>query len=164
MVISIASGKGGTGKTTIAVNLALLFSKGTVQLIDCDVEEPNAHLFLNPSFHEVTSVGIQVPRIDESSGDFIRVYLKVEDGRISAFKFLTQGYPGAISTSSIATELAIGNTLEEALKLTDNDVIEAAAGIPARKTHCRILAIRELHEVIVHYREKQAEESKRSQQ
>jgi MinD superfamily P-loop ATPase len=66
MIISIASGKGGTGKTTIAVNLALSLPKGTVQLIDCDVEEPNAHLFLSPSIRQVASVGIPVPRIDES--------------------------------------------------------------------------------------------------
>jgi MinD superfamily P-loop ATPase len=66
MIISIASGKGGTGKTTIAVNLALSLPKGTVQLIDCDVEEPNSHLFLSPTTHQVTSVGIPVPRIDES--------------------------------------------------------------------------------------------------
>jgi MinD superfamily P-loop ATPase len=66
MIISIASGKGGTGKTTIAVNLALSLPKGTAQLIDCDVEEPNSHLFLSPSIHQVTSVGIPVPRIDES--------------------------------------------------------------------------------------------------
>src|SRR4030043_856395 len=66
MIISIASGKGGTGKTTIAVNLALSLPTRTAQLIDCDVEEPNSHLFLNPFFHQVTSVGIPVPRIDES--------------------------------------------------------------------------------------------------
>jgi MinD superfamily P-loop ATPase len=66
MILSIASGKGGTGKTTIAVNLALSLPKGTAQLIDCDVEEPNSHLFLSPSIQKVTSVGISVPRIDES--------------------------------------------------------------------------------------------------
>jgi MinD superfamily P-loop ATPase len=66
MIISIASGKGGTGKTTIAVNLALSLPKGPVQLMDCDVEEPNSHLFLSPSIHLTTSVGISVPRIDES--------------------------------------------------------------------------------------------------
>ncbi len=66
MIISIASGKGGTGKTTIAVNLALSLPKGTVQLIDCDVEEPNSHLFLSPTIHQVTSVGIPIPRMDET--------------------------------------------------------------------------------------------------
>ncbi len=70
MIISIASGKGGTGKTTIAVNLALSLPKGEVQLIDCDVEEPNSHLFLSPSIHRVTAVGIPVPRIDESKCTF----------------------------------------------------------------------------------------------
>jgi nitrogen fixation NifU-like protein len=88
---------------------------------------------------------------DPTCGDFIRVYLKVEDGKISAFKFLTQGCPGAISTSSIATELAIGKTLEQALKLTDNDVIHAAGGIPARKAHCSLLAIKGLHQAILNY-------------
>jgi len=66
MIISIASGKGGTGKTTVAVNLALSLPTRTAQLIDCDVEEPNSHLFLSPTFHQVSSVGILVPRIDES--------------------------------------------------------------------------------------------------
>jgi len=66
MIISIASGKGGTGKTTIAVNLALSLPKGTVQLIDGDVEEPNSHLFLSPTIHQVTSMGIPVPQIQRS--------------------------------------------------------------------------------------------------
>jgi nitrogen fixation NifU-like protein len=91
---------------------------------------------------------------DPTCGDFIRVYLKVEDGKIAAFKFLTQGCPGAISTSSIATELTIGKTLEEALELTDNDVIKAAGGIPARKAHCSLLAIRGLHQAILNYQNK----------
>ena len=88
---------------------------------------------------------------DPTCGDFIRVYINVRDGKISDFKFLTMGCPGAISTSSIATELAIGKTLEEALQLTDNDVIEAAGGIPARKAHCSLLAIRGLHQAILNY-------------
>jgi nitrogen fixation NifU-like protein len=88
---------------------------------------------------------------DPTCGDFIRVYIKVKDGKISDFKFLTMGCPGAISTSSIATELAIGKTLEEALKLTDNDVIEAAGGMPARKAHCSLLAIKGLHQAILNY-------------
>lgn len=64
--IAIASGKGGTGKTTVAVHLAatLLFRKRTVQYLDCDVEEPNGHLFLKPKIENSASVGIPVPVVD----------------------------------------------------------------------------------------------------
>ncbi len=64
MIISIASGKGGTGKTTVAVNLAL--SLNNVQLLDCDVEEPNAHLFLKPQIHAEKVASIPIPEVDES--------------------------------------------------------------------------------------------------
>jgi MinD superfamily P-loop ATPase len=63
MIISIASGKGGTGKTTVATNLAVSVS-GPVQLLDCDVEEPNAHLFIRPSIQETITVTTPVPEID----------------------------------------------------------------------------------------------------
>jgi MinD superfamily P-loop ATPase len=67
MIISVASGKGGTGKTTVAVNLALFLARensAKVQLLDCDVEEPNAHLFLRPELDSSQPVSIPVPRID----------------------------------------------------------------------------------------------------
>jgi len=68
MIISIASGKGGTGKTTVAVNLALSLSN--VQLLDCDVEEPNSHIFLKPEIDTVKSAGTLVPVIDHDSCDY----------------------------------------------------------------------------------------------
>jgi MinD superfamily P-loop ATPase len=64
MIISVASGKGGTGKTTVATNLARSIGSN-VQLLDCDVEEPNAHLFINPSFEESETVFMPVPEVDE---------------------------------------------------------------------------------------------------
>ena len=63
MIISVASGKGGTGKTTVATNLAVSVDQ-VVQLLDCDVEEPNAHLFLKPDIHESRTVTTPVPEID----------------------------------------------------------------------------------------------------
>jgi MinD superfamily P-loop ATPase len=68
MVISIASGKGGTGKTTVAVNLAL--SIDNAQLLDCDVEEPNAHIFLKPQIKEQKKAYIPVPEIDEAKCNY----------------------------------------------------------------------------------------------
>ena len=69
MIVSIASGKGGTGKTTVAVNLALSAGKNT-QLLDCDVEAPNAHIFIKPQIQEKTSVFIPVPDIDKRKCNF----------------------------------------------------------------------------------------------
>jgi len=66
MRIAVASGKGGTGKTTISVNLALaLAEEEKIQFVDCDVEEPNAHLFLNPTFDKKRSISKLLPQIDE---------------------------------------------------------------------------------------------------
>ena len=63
MIISVASGKGGTGKTTVATNLALSIGS-QVQLLDCDVEQPNAHLFIQPVFDRTETVTTPVPEID----------------------------------------------------------------------------------------------------
>ena len=62
MIVSIASGKGGTGKTSVAVNLAL--SVGDVQLLDCDVEEPNAHLLLHPDLKKTEPVYTLIPLVN----------------------------------------------------------------------------------------------------
>ena len=68
MIISIASGKGGTGKTTIATNLAL--SLGKVQVIDCDVEEPNANIFFNAEIKEREDVTVEIPEIDKEKCNY----------------------------------------------------------------------------------------------
>jgi nitrogen fixation NifU-like protein len=93
---------------------------------------------------------------DPICGDYIEVSLRVEGDKIADFKFLMSGCPAAIATSSIATELAIGKTIQEAMAMTDNDVIVAAGGIPARKAHCSLLAIRGLHQAIQDYVSRQS--------
>lgn len=66
MIITVASGKGGTGKTTVATNLAIAVSEEQpVRFMDCDVEEPNAHIFLNPQIEETRSVEKLLPQVDE---------------------------------------------------------------------------------------------------
>jgi MinD superfamily P-loop ATPase len=68
MIVSIASGKGGTGKTSVAVNMAL--SIGNAQLLDCDVEEPNAHLLLHPKISRIEPVYVLVPFVNEELCDY----------------------------------------------------------------------------------------------
>jgi len=68
MILSIASGKGGTGKTTVAVNMAL--SLENVQLLDCDVEEPNDHLLLQPTIEKTSTVYVRVPNVDLEKCDY----------------------------------------------------------------------------------------------
>lgn len=69
MIISVASGKGGTGKTLVATSLALSM-EGDVQFLDCDVEEPNAHLFLKPRITSTETVSIPIPEVDEGKCTF----------------------------------------------------------------------------------------------
>lgn len=71
MIISIASGKGGTGKTTVATNLAVSLG-GSCMLLDCDVEEPNAHLFLQPQIEKSETVSTFIPLVDEERCTFCR--------------------------------------------------------------------------------------------
>lgn len=71
MIISVASGKGGTGKTLIATSLALsLKDTSQVQILDCDVEEPNDHVFIKPSLTSRESVFISIPKVDEEKCDY----------------------------------------------------------------------------------------------
>ena len=76
MIISIASGKGGTGKTTVSTNLALSIGSG-VQLFDCDVEEPNVHLFLHPVIHKKEPVNAPVPKIDLEKCTFCKKCMNI---------------------------------------------------------------------------------------
>ena len=73
-------------------------------------------------------------------GDIMKMYIKVDDGKISDCKFNTFGCGSAIATSSIATEMIMGKPIEEALQLSNKAVVEALDGLPAYKLHCSVLA------------------------
>lgn len=73
-------------------------------------------------------------------GDIMKMYMKIEDGIIKDVKFKTFGCGAAIATSSMATEMIKGKTIEEALTLTNKAVVEALDGLPPAKIHCSVLA------------------------
>ncbi|CDG65244.1 FeS cluster assembly scaffold protein NifU [Methanobacterium sp. MB1] len=90
-------------------------------------------------------------------GDLMTIYIKVEDDVITDIKFKTFGCGAAIATSSMITEMAIGKTLDEALKITRDDVAEELEGLPPVKMHCSNLAADALRAAIADYKMKQAE-------
>lgn len=84
-------------------------------------------------------------------GDIMKMYLKIEDDVIVDCKFKTFGCGAAIATSSMATELIKGHTVDEALKLTNNAVVEALEGLPPVKVHCSVLAEEAIKTAIADY-------------
>ncbi len=88
-------------------------------------------------------------------GDIMKMYLKIENNVIVDAKFQTFGCAAAIATSSTATEMIIGKTIEEAEKLTNADVVNSLGGLPAQKMHCSVLAEEAIREAIKDYRSKQ---------
>jgi len=89
-------------------------------------------------------------------GDVMTIYIKVKNDKIDDIKFKTYGCAAAISSSSIATEMVKGKTLDDALKLTRNDVANELGGLPAYKMHCSNLAADALHKAIEDYRKKKS--------
>ncbi len=91
-------------------------------------------------------------------GDIMKMYLKIDNDIITDVKFNTFGCGAAIATSSIATEMIKGKTVQEALKLTNKAVIEALEGLPNAKIHCSVLAEEAVKAAITDYYEKQGKE------
>ena len=90
-------------------------------------------------------------------GDIMKIYLKIDNGVITDAKFQTFGCAAAIATSSTATEMIKGKTVEEAEKLTNAAVVESLGGLPAQKMHCSVLAEEAIAEAIKGYRSRRAE-------
>jgi nitrogen fixation NifU-like protein len=90
-------------------------------------------------------------------GDIMRLYIKVQDGRIVDARFKTFGCGAAIATSSMVTDLVKGKTLDEALQISNKAVAEALGGLPKVKMHCSVLAEEALRAAIEDYRKKQGQ-------
>ena len=88
-------------------------------------------------------------------GDIMAFYIKVNDDRLEDVKFKTFGCGAAIAVSSMVSEMAMGKTLDEAMKITNKSVIDALEGLPKKKHHCSNLGADALHRAIEDYREKQ---------
>lgn len=91
-----------------------------------------------------------------SCGDIMQITLRIVDEVIVDAKFKTFGCAAAIATSSTATEMVKGMTVDEALKLTNKKVVEALEGLPPQKLHCSVLAEEAIKKAIEDYRSKQA--------
>ena len=84
-------------------------------------------------------------------GDIMKMYLKIKDGVIEDVKFETFGCGSAIASSSMATEMIKGKTIDEALAVTNRQVVEALGGLPAHKLHCSVLAEESIKSAIKNY-------------
>ena len=89
-------------------------------------------------------------------GDIMKIFIKVEDNVIVDVKFKTFGCGAAIATSSRATEMVMGKTIDEALQITNKMVMESLGGLPAAKEHCSVLAEEALQAAIKDYKDKLA--------
>ncbi|MBS3968638.1 MAG: iron-sulfur cluster assembly scaffold protein [Clostridia bacterium] len=89
---------------------------------------------------------------NQNLGDSITLYLKIKDNIITDIKYEIFGCPAAIATASMLTELVKGKSLEEALKVTKEDVAEALGGLPERKMECSTVSVQALREAIEEYK------------
>ena len=113
--------------------------------------------FTNPrnvgEIENASGVGLVV---NAKCGDIMKIFIKVKNNVIVDVKFKTFGCGAAIATSSRATEMVMGKTIEEALAVTNKQVTDSLGGLPEVKLHCSVLAEEALHEAIKNYKERLA--------
>ena len=117
--------------------------------------------FYNPQNVGVIKGASGVGKVgNPACGDIMKVYIMVENGKIVDAKFQTFGCAAAIASSSVATRMIIGKTIEEALKITNQDVIKELGGeMPSSKIHCSILAEEAIRAAVDNYYKKKDRKS-----
>jgi nitrogen fixation protein NifU and related proteins len=91
---------------------------------------------------------------DPECGDFMKVYVKVKGDVVSDVKYQIRGCPASIACASVMTELAVGSNLDDAMVISDEDIINALDGLPEHKVHCSVLSATGLRKAIMDYFEK----------
>jgi len=104
--------------------------------------------FLNPRNLGEISTPDGFGRVTGPCGDTMEIYLKVRDGRVTNASFWTDGCGTSIASGSMVTELAKGKSITDALKITQDDVLNALGGLPEESVHCALLAANTLREAI----------------
>jgi nitrogen fixation NifU-like protein len=109
--------------------------------------------FHNPrNIGSIEDANVVVQAGDPTCGDALVFFIKIEDGIIHDIKFLIKGCGAAIATSSMATELIMGKSLDEVLMLNDEKIAAALDGLPEEKMHCSNMAASALHAAVFQYR------------
>jgi nitrogen fixation protein NifU and related proteins len=93
---------------------------------------------------------------DPDCGDFMKVFIKVEDGMVKDVKYQIKGCPASIACASAMTEIAMGKPLEDAMFITDDDIVTALDGLPEFKIHCSALGASGLAKAIMDYFDRSA--------
>ena len=109
--------------------------------------------FSNPrNMGEIPDADVVADVGNPACGDMMRLYLKIEDGKIIDAKFKTFGCGAAIASSSMLTEIIKGKTVDEAEKITNRQVVDALGGLPPVKVHCSVMAEEALSNAIKQYK------------
>lgn len=110
--------------------------------------------FMSPqNVHVIETADAEGEYGDPECGDYMILYLKVDNDIISDIGIMVYGCPASIATASMTSELAKGKSLEEALCITEQDVIDALDGLPEHKKHCSLLAVSALRNAISNYKD-----------
>ncbi len=122
-------------------------------MLDAEYNATVMEHFLNPrnvgELKDASAIGIAV---NPHCGDTMKLYIKVADGRIADLRFKTFGCGAAIASSSIGTELFRGKTIDEALSVTDAEIVSSLGGLPERKVVCSLLAVKALAAAVDEFR------------
>jgi len=115
--------------------------------------------FTNPrNVGVIDDANVVVKVGDPGCGDALLIFLRIGEERVQDIKYKIYGCGAAIATSSIASEMAMGRTLDEVLQISEESIATALDGLPAEKMHCSNLAASALHAAVQHYRGQAAED------